>query len=459
MDRLANLDRDVMLAYSGAARTVAVIGGGYAGLAAAITLTQNGIRPVVFEAGRVLGGRARRIAYRGEVLDNGQHILAGAYSELLRLMRLVDVPLSSLRRVSLRLSMPPDFLLNAPSKALFPGQFYMAWTLLATKGLSIADRWAAVRFMLALKRLKYQVDARLTVAELLATQRQPQNLIDHLWQPLTISALNTPLITASAQVFANVLRDSLASDRSASDLLLPCVDLTTLFPDPAADWLRKRGGQIRVGQRVKNIVFADGCYQVRCGSNPELFDAIILAVGPHQLSGLIAGIDPPRLDFEPIVTVYFKFDRPVHLPEPMLGQPKGLAQWFFDRRALSKNSLAVTDGTEGLIAAVISASGPHMQLTQEALADRVFAELAQHVLRLPKPIWSKVVSEQFATFACKPLAERPPVETSLPGAFRAGDYVAGDYPATLEGAVRSGINAAESCMIYLNTVKPAESDL
>lgn len=100
-----------------------------------------------------------------------------------------------------------------------------------------------------------------------------------------------------------------------------------------------------------------------------------------------------------------------------------------------------------------------MQLTQEALADRVFAELAQHVLRLPKPIWSKVVSEQFATFACKPLAERPPVETSLPGAFRAGDYVAGDYPATLEGAVRSGINAAESCMIYLNTVKPAESDL
>ena len=447
-----------MLADSEKAKTVAVIGGGYAGMAAAITLTHNGILPVVFEAGRMLGGRARRIDYRSEVLDNGQHILAGAYSELLRLMRLVNVPLTSIRRVSLRLSMPPNFLLSAPSNVFFPGQLYMAWTLLTAKGLSVSDRWAAVRFMLALKRLKYQVDPRLTVAELLARQRQPQNLIDHLWQPLTISALNTPLASASAQVFANVLRDSLASDRNASDLLLPCVDLTALLPDPAADWLTKRGGEVRIGQRVGNIVVAGSGFRVSCGSDPEPFDAIILAVGPHQLSELIAGVDSPRLVYEPIVTIYFKFDQPVRLLEPMIGQTKGLAQWFFDRTTLG-GSRAAGDGRGGLIAAVISASGPHMQLTQEALADRVLAELAQHVLRLPKPIWSKVVSEQFATFACKPLAERPPVETSLPGAFRAGDYVAGDYPATLEGAVRSGINAAESCMIYLNTVKPAESDL
>jgi len=437
------------------AKTVAVIGGGYAGLAAAITLTENGVRPVVFEAGKALGGRARRIEYRGQILDNGQHILAGAYSELLRLMRLVEVPGTALRRVSLRLSMPPDFLLNAPSKALFPGPLYMAWTLLTTKGLGVADRWAAIRFMLALKRLKYQVDARLTVAQLLTAQRQPQNLIDHLWQPLTISALNTPLASASAQVFANVLRDSLASDRNASDLLLPCVDLSALFPDPAANWLTKRGGQVRVEARVKNIISADGGYRVSCIGDPEQFDAIILAVGPHQLGGLLAGLDPPRLDYEPIVTVYFKFDCRIRLPEPMLGQAKGMAQWFFDRAALGSSCTA---GEEhgGLIAAVLSTSGPHMQLTQEALADHVLAELAQHVLQLPKPIWSKVISEQFATFACKPLADRPPVATPFPGAFRAGDYVAGDYPATLEGAVRNGIKAAESCITYLKT---AESEL
>ena len=444
-----------MSALNDVAKSVAVIGGGYAGMAAAVTLAEYGVRTVVYEAGKTLGGRARRIEYRGEVLDNGQHILAGAYSELLRLMRVVEVPETSFRRVSFRLSMPPDFLLSAPSKALFPGQLYMAWTLLTAKGLSVADRWAAVRFMLALKRLKYQVDARLTVAELLAAHSQPQNLIDHLWQPLTISALNTPLASASAQVFANVLRDSLASDRNASDLLLPCVDLTALLPAPAARWLMKRGGEIRLGQRVKNIVLAGG-YQVSCGSDAEQFDAVILAVGPHQLSGLLAGVDSPRLDYEPIVTVYFKFDRPVRLPEPMLGQASGLAQWFFDRTALSTSSRTVPDESGGLIAAVISASGPHMQLSKEALGERVLAELAKHVLQLPKPIWSKVVSEQFATFACKPQADRPPAATSFPGAFRAGDYVAGDYPATLEGAVRNGIKAAESCLAYLKT---AESDL
>ncbi|MEO8386212.1 MAG: hydroxysqualene dehydroxylase HpnE [Betaproteobacteria bacterium] len=452
MDRLANVDRSVMVADSGAARTVAIIGGGYAGLAAAVTLAENGVRTVVYEAGKTLGGRARRIEYRGEILDNGQHILAGAYRELLRLMRVVEVPDTSLRRVSLRLSMPPDFLLRAPSKTLFPGQLYMAWTLLTAKGLSVADRWAAIRLMSALKRAKYQLDNRLTVAELLAAHRQPQNLIDHLWQPLTISALNTPLACASAQVFAHVLRDSLASDRNASDLLLPCVDLSALFPDPAAGWLINRGGQIWMGQRVNNILVTDRGYQVSCGNDVAHFDAIILAVGPHQLSGLLAGVESPKLDYEPIVTIYFKFDRPVHLPEPMLGQAKGLAQWFFDRTALSGNR-AAADETGGLIAAVISASGPHMQLTQEALAEQVLAELVQHVSQLPKPLWRKVVSEQFATFACTPLADRPPVETSFPGVFRAGDYVAGDYPATLEGAVRNGVKAAESCLTFLNTVE------
>ena len=431
------------------AKTVAIIGGGYAGLAAAITLAESGVRPVVFEAGKTLGGRARRIEYRGQILDNGQHILVGAYSELLRLMRLVDVPATALRRVSLRLSMPPNFLLCTPSKALFPGPLYMLWTLLTAKGLGVADRWAAVRMMSALKRLKYQVDARMTVAELLSAQRQPQNLIDHLWQPLTISALNTPLGSASAQIFANVLRDSLASDSSASDLLLPCVDLTALFPDPAANWLTKRGGQVRLGQRVKNIIPADDGFLLSSDGDPEQFDALILAVGPHQLEGLLAGLDPPTLDYEPIVTVYFKFDRRIRLPEPMFGQTKGMAQWFFDRAALG-SSCTAGDEHGGLIAAVLSTSGPHMQLTHESLADHVLAELAQYVLQLPRPVWSKVISEQFATFACKPLAARPPVATPFPGAFRAGDYVAGDYPATLEGAVCNGIKAAESCITYLN---------
>ena len=438
-----------MSGVSAARPVVAIVGGGYAGMAAALTLAQAGVGSIVFEAAKTLGGRARRIEYRGEIIDNGQHILAGAYSELLRLMRLVGVPDSALRRIPLRLSIPPHFLLNVPRTLFLPGPLSLAWALLTAKGLTFADRLSAVRFMRALKRTNFQVDAAKSVATLLEEQKQSQNLIDHLWQPLTISALNTPLAYASAQVFANVLRDSLASSREASDLLLPCVDLTSLFPDPAALWLAGRGGEVRTGTRVKNILAAGDKYTVVADTGSQDVDAVILAVGPHQLEGLIANVDPPAFSYEPIVTVYFKFDRPVRMREPMAGQMRGLAQWFFDRQTLGAESGPQGKDESGLIAAVISASGPHENLPQEELADRVLAELAAHVPDLPTPVWRKVVTEKFATFACTPDAARPPTTTSHAGVFRAGDYVAGDYPATLEGAVRNGIAAAVAAITHL----------
>ena len=437
---------------SGRQPLVAIVGGGYAGFAAAVTLADAGFKCVVFEAGKTLGGRARRIEYRGEVLDNGQHILAGAYTELLRLMCLVGVSDAVLRRVPLRLSIPPDFLLCASRSRLIPQSLQMAWALLTAKGLTVADKVAAVRFMQVLKRAKFQVDASMSVATLLAAHRQPQNLIDHLWQPLTISALNTPIASASAQIFANVLRDSLGSTPEASDLLLPCVDLTALFPDPAATWLGMHGGEVRIGMRVDRIATVGGGYDVISGAHTLHADCVIFAVGPHQLAGLMANIMRPAIRYEPIVTVYFKFHQPVRLPEAMLGQTRGLAQWFFDRQALNTDSDqdSLRAPKSGLIAAVISASGPHDLLSQDDLADRVLVELAQHIPNLPPPVWRKVVTEKFATFACTPNAHRPTVATCYPGVFLAGDYVAGDYPATLEGAVRNGIAAADQTKKYLH---------
>ncbi len=439
---------------TGANQTVAVIGGGYAGMAAAVTLAKAGLRCTVFETAKTLGGRARRIEYRGEILDNGQHVLAGAYTELLRLMLCVNVSASSLRRVPLRLSIPPNFLLNAPRTSLLTGSLSLAWALLTAKGLTVTDKFAAIRFMHALKRAKFQVGASKSVALLLADQRQPQNLIDNLWQPLTISALNTPLANASAQVFANVLRDSLASTRDASDLLLPCVDLTALFPEPAAAWLAQQGSEIRSGIRVGQILSVDGRYEVLSESGSQQFDGVIIAVGPHQVEGLMPEVAAPQFSFEPIVTVYLKFNQRVRLAEPMSGQTSGLAQWFFDRydlRIASNPRSLPHNENEGLIAAVISASGPHELLTQEQLAEQVLSELSRHVPNLPAPLWRKVVTEKYATFACTPEACRPSATTRYPGVFLAGDYVAGDYPATLEGAVRNGISAANAMTSHLQT--------
>ena len=441
--------------------TIAVVGGGYAGMSAAVTLAQAGVKCVLFETGKTLGGRARRIEYRGEVLDNGQHILAGAYTELLRLMRLVGVPDLALKRVPLRLSIPPYFLLSAPSTARMSGSLRLVWALLTAKGLTFSDKLAAVRLMRTLKRNKFQVAASKSVATLLTEQRQPQNLIDNLWQPLTISALNTPMASASAQVFANVLRDSLASTGDASDLLLPCVDLTALFPEPAATWLEHQSGEVHTGVRIKQILPDAGRYNVISETHSQLFDGVILAVGPHQLEGLMTDVISPALRYEPIVTVYYKFDRRVRLREVMSGKIGGTAQWFFDRQAIGSQDGTVTaprDDREGLIAAVISTSGPHECLSQDELSERVLNELAQLIPDLPSPVWRKVVTEKYATFACTPQADRPTIVTCYPGVFRAGDYVMGDYPATLEGAVRNGISAANAAIAYLQN-SPLKSRL
>ncbi|HEX9392524.1 MAG TPA: hydroxysqualene dehydroxylase HpnE [Usitatibacteraceae bacterium] len=438
MDRLENLGAELSVA----APRIAIIGGGYAGMAAAVRLAELGRQSILFEGGKVLGGRARRIDYRGVALDNGQHILSGAYAELLRMMALVGVPSAAWRRIPLRLDMPPEFSLRAPR---LPAPLHLAWALLTATGLGLGERWAAIRLMRRLAHDRFVVDPAWSVTRLLDHYRQPARLVRCLWQPLTISALNTPPDSASAQVFACVLRDALAASREASDLILPCADLSALFPEPAAVWLTARGNEVRLGNRVVRIDRVDraGTQQWAvhtaepASSEQKLFERVIVAVAPHQLDSLALPVTllPQAFDYEPIYTVYLQYAQSVPLPQAMLGQLSGHCQWFFDREHLS--------GKSGLVAGVISASGPHESLDQHELAQRVHAELESHVGALPPPLWYKVIAEKFATFACTPALKRPAAETTLPGLYLAGDFVACDYPATLEAAVRNGAHAAE----------------
>lgn len=418
------------------AASVAVIGGGYAGMAAAVKLTELGIPCVVFESAKVLGGRARRVDYRDTMLDNGQHILSGAYTELLRMMALVGVPDSAFQRVPLRLDINDNFSLRAPN---LPAPFHLAWALLAAKGLNWHERFLAIRLIQSLKKSRFKVDRNQTVVELLAAHQQPQNLIDFLWQPLTVSALNTPIETASAQVLANVLRDTLAASRAASDLILPKTDLTALFPEPAAQWLAKQGSSVRTASKIGSIAASSKGFDIVIGAESMSFQSVILAVGPHQISNMELPISPPPpMQYEPIYTVYLQYPPHIKIRLPMLGCTHKLTQWFFDRGQLSN--------VNGLIAAVISASGAHEALDHAALAMRVHAELEKIAGTLPAFVWHKVVAEKFATFACTPAAQnalRPSTATDVAGFFLAGDYVACDYPGTLEAAARNGVAAAE----------------
>lgn len=422
------------------ARRVAVVGAGYAGLACAVELARHGHRVTVFEASRTLGGRARRVELHGHTLDNGQHLLIGAYTELLRLMRAVGAePRLMMRRTPLELVVPGAFRLRA---ARLPRPLHLAVGLLAAHGLTWGERLAAIRFMRSLQARRFRLDVDLTVSGLLSRHCQPRALRELLWEPLCLAALNTPPEDASAQVFCHVLRDALAGPRGASDLLFPAADLGALFPDPAAAWLRAHGHPIHMGCAVTAVTPDDDAVAIRHAKGSDSFDHAVLAVAPYHADALLpadAAFEDLRqqlsaLRHEAIATAYFAFPTHVALPHPMVGRRGGLGQWWLDRGSLN--------GQPGVLAAVISAGDAHRQQSRDALLAQLHDELRELIPDLPPPRWRTLIVEKRATFACTPSLPRPGAATPHPRLWLAGDYVAGDYPATLEGAVRSGVAVA-----------------
>ncbi len=423
---------------------VAVIGAGWAGLAAAVDLVAGGAAVTLFEAGRVPGGRARTIDLDGRRLDNGQHILLGAYRETLDLMRRVDAdPDTLLERLPLQVVADDGFRLALPR---LPAPFNVALGLLTARGVGRREKVDTALWMNAVQRRGFRLARDLSVAAWLDAAGQTGVLRHRLWEPLCLAALNTPASRASAQLFANVLRDSLGASASASDLLLPKVDLSELFPVPASRWLAMRGHTVRTAEPIKTIQ-PEGEY-FRLDGDPwsTRYDHVVVATAPYHVAALVeplpalapvvARIDALR--HEPIVTAWLAFDGPVKFPEPMIGMSGGYGQWAFDRAALG--------GPEGLVSVVISASGAHQEIGKEALEIALLQELQAILGPLPALKWAQIITEKRATFACTPGIERPRCATPHPGLWLAGDYVASEYPATIEAAVQSGVIAGRSIL-------------
>ena len=401
---------------------IAVVGAGYAGMAAAVTLAQRNLKVAVFESASVPGGRARRVVSQGTELDNGQHILVGAYTELYRLMRVVGVAADALLRLPLEIRYTRRFAFR---KRWLPAPLGLLAGLLLAKGIPLRERRDALAFLSHLKKTRFRLPQDMTVQRLLESHRQTGRIGRYLWRPLCVSALNTPVEQASSNAFLAALRDTLGGADSASDLLLPRVDLSRLFPEPAADFVKSRGGEVRLRSTVQSL------------DELKDFSKVIVAVGPHQLENLLPDV-AAGYTYQPIYTCYLQYAEKARLPFPMLGLAGGLVQWVFDRGALL--------GERGRLACVISAQGDHQQMTQEDLAAACRRELARELPGIGEPLWWRVIAEKRATVSCSPGVPRPGPRTDLGNVFLAGDYTDPEYPPTLEAAVRSGVRAAETAI-------------
>ena len=424
---------------------LAVIGGGWAGMAAAVTAADAGHQVTVFEAARTLGGRARELPLtltdgRDILVDNGQHILIGAYTESLRLMRKVGVD-------------PDQALLRLPLALVFPDGTGLAlargsapWDALAgilrARGWGWRDRLSLLRAATGWQLSGFTCAPQATVADLCAPLTR--RLLDTFIEPLCVSALNTPAAAASGAVFLRVLRDALFGAPGSSNLLLPTKDLSALFPQAAAGWLRQQGHTVHLGHRVRSLTPDTQGPAGRWLADGEPFDRVILATSasdaahastewslhaPEPIASSLRSwaAATQALHHEAITTVYALAAS--GLTRPMLALPATAqhpAQFVFDRGQLG--------GPRGLLAFVISASTGE----REALQRLVVAQASEQLGLVVEPL--RTITEKRATFACTPGLQRPPMAVA-PGLLACGDYIAGPYPATLEGAVRSGRDA------------------
>lgn len=463
---------------------VCVVGAGWSGLAAAIHALQAGHQVTVLEASRSLGGRARSLPASADAhlpdgstaaLDNGQHILLGAYRETLDIMRTVGLdPTQTLLRLPLGLRFADGGGLQLPD---WPQPWNLLAGLLMASGWNMGDKRSLLRALRLWRKNRFECGANTTVAEL--CQGIHSTVVEDLISPLCISALNTPPQLASGQVFLTVLHDSVfAKPRKkkyagpgglqathvvetltrtvaqtapwravGSDMLLPTVDLSALFPQAATAWLRENGARVLLGRRATCPQWTGGQWQIE----GEGFDRVIWATAPQhavQAFGDYLPLAPNNLGlhlkrwlgaakalkYQSIATIY-AFAPDLVLPRPMLAlrsSPLAPAQFVFDRGQLG--------GPRGLLALVVSAPQGEFEQLESMVLAQARAQLEQWLDGRHLSAIRTVVEKQ-ATFSCAAHLVRPPQRVA-PGLMACGDYLYKPYPATLEGAVRSGIMAA-----------------
>lgn len=444
-------------------RSIVVVGGGLAGIAAAVRIAETGDRPMLVETRRRLGGRATSFVdpRTGEVLDNCQHVVMGCCTNLLDLYERLEV-LDRLEWFdSTWWATPPgqpSVLRPSRPALVFPAPLHLGISFLRLGALHRSDKRAIGRAMWRLLRLglRGRVSWRgRTFLEFLEQTRQPASAVERFWQPVVVSACNLPVERVAASAAMQVFQEGFLANRWSSAVGLSTVPLSALY-DPAEALLRAAGGSLRLGVSVKAIAY-DG-QRVTGVVTDEGFiggSAVVAAVPPDRLDKLVSaplraadvrlhGLD--RFEFSPILGVHLRFDHPI-MDSPHLVLPGRATQWLFNKGS--------TDDGGQRVHAVISAADSWMDLDEATIVERVMEDIHACCPKAVglRPIGFRAVKEKRATFACVPGVDdiRPGAEASSargPGVrnlFLAGDWCDTGWPATMEGAVRSGYAAAAAC--------------
>jgi|SRR5690625_1577117 len=447
---------------------VAIIGAGWAGAACAWQLKQWGYQVTLFESARIAGGRARRVNASWGPIDNGQHLLIGAYTSTLHLMSALGIEKKQnfyCKDISFQ-SLSGHFHFRFWP---LPSPWHQLGVLFGSKGLRFSDKLALMRLISSLRKMQWQPPKSQTVQTLLKNTNQPTRLIHQLWQPLCIAALNTPLEQASAQIFAAVLRDSLGHGRHNAKMLIPKQDMSRLWVEKALESVHCYLGtpikEIKIKQTEQGMTNGLNCHykplskkqRQRIEIHGQCFDACVIAT---QIPSAIRLLEPlacnaaqkklikqlKNIQFNPIATLYLQPKVAWSLKQPILMLEEDRSQlhagqWLFNHSALN-NSFA-----QKTIAVVISDAGYLKNYGKEEITNGVIRQIQNQLPntapKLPPILQSLLITEQRATFLATPDLKRPKATSPWPNIYFAADWVQSDYPAVLEAAVRSGLKTAQ----------------
>ena len=453
---------------------VAIIGGGFAGLAAGVELAARGIAVALFEARPRLGGRAYsfRDDETGEVVDNGQHALMGCYRDTLAFLDRIGATHKLARQRNLCVHMVhPERGPGAITGAALPSPLHLLSGILRYPLLTRGERLRALLGGMQVMAMHRRRDPRLaewTVGRLLTALRQSPNARASFWYPVAVATLNESPKRAAAAPFAEVLARAFFRSRADSQFVLPKVGLSELYTDDARRYIEAHGGRVELKSPVVDLVVAGNqvsALRLRDGTRVEAA-ACISAVPPKALASLLPdafrnGGGPPAwgaFEFSPIVSVHLWLDRPV-LTHPFVGLIGTTTQWLFNRNQLTGHG---HNGTgRQCISAVISAGRDLVEWPTPQIVATVLADLRTMLpaARAADVLQAVVVKEKHATISATPAAERlrPAAGTPIANFFLAGDWTSTGLPPTIESAVYSGRRAAElvaECLAVSPTAEP-----